>query len=205
MLLVNLQCSGADLNNVFHAMVLGLSILLAPLETSIPTPPTSVPDIPTATLITISPTSNAVELGSPSGMFGPPSLWPEDIDAILKKRGSPAYGNGQGFWDLGVAYGIDPAYLLAFFAKESSMGADPNWRQTNNVGNIICTQSCTGRFRSYDSWYAGAEDWYSLMSRKYSGMDIYSILRIYAPASDGNNPDAYAATVEQLVNQWRTR
>lgn len=142
-------------------------------------------------------------------MFGPPSLWPEDIDRILAERGSPAAGNGKSFWDLGVAYGIDPAYLLVFFAKESSMGTDPNWTQTNNIGNIICTDSwagkCSGRFRVYNTWSQAAEDWYSLMSRKYLGIDMYSIIRIYAPASDGNNPDKYAHSALQLVAQWRTR
>ena len=142
-------------------------------------------------------------------MFGGPSLYASDIDNILLKRGSPAYGNGQNFFDLGVAYGIDPAYLLAFFAKESSMGADPNWTNTKNIGNIICTSNwqgkCHGRFRIYDSWYAAANDWYKLMSTKYYGMDIYSIMEMYAPSSDGNKPKAYADTVLQLVAQWRTR
>lgn len=142
-------------------------------------------------------------------MFGGPSITASDIDNILLKRGSPAYGNGQNFFDLGVAYNIDPAYLLAFFAKESSMGTDPNWTNTKNIGNIICTANwqgaCHGRFRIYDSWYAAANDWYKLMANKYYGMDIYSIMEIYAPRSDGNNPTAYADTVLKLVAQWRTR
>ena len=173
-----------------------------PVPTSIQTPTiTSQPTVfPTQTATTL-----ATEVPQPSGMFGAPSLWPADIDAILLNKGSPAYGNGQVFWELGLAYGIDPAYFLAFFAKESSMGADPNWRQTNNPGNIICLSNCVSRFQYYSSWAEGAEAWYSLIARKYSGQSVHQILSVYAPASDGNNPDAYADTVLQLVQQWRTR
>ena len=178
------------------------STIISATETNIPSTLTIIPatatEIPATEIL-------VVKLPEPSGMFGAPSLWPKDIDAILKKRGSPAYGNGQVFWDLGVAYKIDPAYFLAFFAKESSMGADPNWQQTNNPGNIICLSECTSRFQYYDSWAEGAEAWYSLISRKYAGQSVHQILSVYAPASDGNNPNAYADTVLQLVQQWRTR
>ena len=175
-------------------------------EISIPT----ITQQPTITLTptaypTITPTIGATLMPSPTGMFGAPSLSAEDVESVLQKRGSPAVGNGQVFWDLGVAYEIDPAYFLAFFAKESSMGADPNWRQTNNPGNIICLQNCVSRFQSYATWAEGAEAWYSLMARKYVGQDIYTIMYQYAPYSDGNNPDKYAETVLQLVDQWRTR
>lgn len=184
-------------------------------HTPVPTPflmPTVIISTPTV-IKEITPTATPTILNtpmpSPTGMFGSPSLTADDIENILIARNSPAVGNGKVFWELGVAYNIDPAYLLAFFAKESSMGADPNWYNTKNIGNIICTKNwtgkCHGRFRVYNSWYDAANDWYSLMSRKYYGQDIYSIMYQYAPKSDGNNPDKYAATVLALVNQWRTR
>lgn len=189
------------------------------MSTVIISTPTQIKEIiPTATPTIINtqvPTSivydppTPTNLPEPSGMFGAPSLSAYDVENILVERNSPAVGNGQAFYDLGIAYNIDPAYLLAFFAKESSMGADPNWYNTKNIGNIICTKNwtgkCHGRFRVYDTWAESAEDWYSLMSRKYKGQDIYSIMYQYAPKSDGNNPDKYAATVLALVNQWSTR
>ena len=194
-------------NIIIQTSTIELSVTLT-IEPSIE--PSVTPTIEPSVTLTIEPSVTltiepVVKLLEPSGMFGAPSLWPEDIDAILKKRGSPAYGNGQVFWELGVAYKIDPAYFLAFFAKESSMGADPNWQQTNNPGNIICLSECTSRFQYYNSWAEGAEAWYSLISRKYAGQNVHQILSVYAPASDGNDPNAYADTVLQLVQQWRTR
>lgn len=171
--------------------------------------PTTEPSLTPTFLPTFTTVPQSTNIPAPSGMFGPPSLWPDDIDSILYKIGSPAAGNGSTFWQLGVDYGIDPAYLLAFFNKESSMGTDPNWRQTNNIGNIICTQSwtgqCLGRFRVYTTWAESAENWYFLMSNKYYGQDIFTIMSQYAPVSDGNNPDRYARQVLQLVEQWGTR
>lgn len=191
-----------------------LTMKPSPIFTMLPTT-TSTPTVivlPTVTNTEVVPTYTIEVIPQPNGtMFGPPSLWPKDIDNILIN--THAYGSGQVFWELGIAYNIDPAYLLAFFKKESSFGMDDNWsgkrNNTHNIGNIICTDNwkgeCVGRFRKYNTWGEGAKDWYSLMSRKYNGMDIYSILDIYAPIEDGNNPTRYANQVIQLTQQWKTR
>lgn len=211
MILLNIYISQKAIQPAHNARKINAPTLTVAVPTQflIPTVIISTPTVIKEITPTATPTIFNTPMPSPTGMFGSPSLSANDVENILIARNSPAVGNGKVFWELGVAYNIDPAYLLAFFAKESSMGADPNWYNTKNIGNIICTKNwtgkCHGRFRVYDSWDESAEDWYSLMSRKYKGQDIYSIMYQYAPKSDGNNPDKYAATVLALVNQWRTR
>ena len=43
------------------------------------------------------------------------------------------------FYDLGVHYGIDPAYALGFFVVESACGTRGVARTTHSLGNIRCT------------------------------------------------------------------
>ncbi len=54
-------------------------------------------------------------------VVGPPSISVNQIEAVLKQYGSPASGKGQTLYDLGIKYGIDPAYALAFFVHESRL------------------------------------------------------------------------------------
>lgn len=144
-----------------------------------------------------------------------PSLAAEDIDAILLSYGSPAYGTGQIWVDMGRSYNIDPAFALAFFIHESTAGSHPGWAghkpnggTTHNVGNIICAgyPTCHGRFRDYGSWEEGIEDWYRLIHDEYikgRGTEtVADIIPIYAPAFE-NDVDAYVAVVENKVDSWR--
>jgi hypothetical protein len=147
---------------------------------------------------------------------GPPSISPDQIDTILAGYGSPATGHGATFYQLGVEYGIDPAYAVAFFIHESSAGSNPAWAgmkpdgsTTHNVGNIICAgySRCYGRFRDYPSWEDGIRDWYRLIRVEYiegrGHRTVADVLPIYAPASDNNNPPGYTSAVEEMVNRWR--
>jgi hypothetical protein len=115
-----------------------------------------------------------------------------------------------------VQYGIDPAFLLAFFIHESSAGTNPAWAgikadgtTTHNVGNIVCTTGwrCYGRFRDYATWDDGIEDWYKLIRDLYVGEWSHStleeIIPKYAPASDNNDEARYIAQVRTLVEGWR--
>jgi hypothetical protein len=153
-----------------------------------------------------------------SGMsiLGAPTVSPALIDAVLAKYHSPAAGKGQAIHDLGAQYGIDPAFLLAFFIHESSAGTNPRWAgikpdgtTTHNIGNIVCTQGwrCHGRFRDYPSWEAGIEDWYKLITELYVGTwnrtTVEAIIPKYAPASDNNNEAAYINQVRTMVERWR--
>ncbi len=147
---------------------------------------------------------------------GPPSLTPQQIDRILESYGSPAVGTGQDWYNLGLEYGIDPAFALAFFIHESGAGTNPNWAgikpdgsTTHNVGNIICAgyPSCYGRFRDYSSWREGIEDWYRLIDVEYlkgrGHRTVADIIPVYAPSFE-NDVQGYINSVNRLVDQWRT-
>ena len=155
---------------------------------------------------------------SSAGMsiLGPPTVSPALIDAVLAKYQSPATGSGHIIHTLGVQYGVDPAFLLAFFIHESGAGSHPRWAgrkpdgsTTHNVGNIVCTPGwrCHGRFRDYDSWAAGIEDWYKLITdlyvRQWNRTTVEEIIPKYAPAADNNNEAAYITQVRTLVTTWR--
>ncbi|MDZ4719154.1 MAG: glucosaminidase domain-containing protein [Roseiflexaceae bacterium] len=145
----------------------------------------------------------------------PPSMTADQIDAVLSSYGSPAAGNGQDFYNLGVEYGIDPAYALAFFIHESSAGTNSGWAglksdgsTTHNIGNIICAgyPTCYNRFRDYPSWSVGIDDWYKLIATEYvngrSAFTVEQIIPVYAPAFENNVP-GYIQAVNALVDGWR--
>ena len=148
-------------------------------------------------------------------VLGPPSISAQQIDRILAEWQSPAAGTGATWVELGVRYGIDPAYALAFFIHESGAGTAPGWAgrkpdgsTTHNIGNIICAgyNRCYGRFRDYASWEEGIADWYRLIAVEYvewRGVHtVEEIVPIYAPAVENNVP-VYIDTVNRLVAEWR--
>lgn len=137
-----------------------------------------------------------------------PTISATFIDQVLAAAHSPAQGTGQVMYDLGLRYGIDPAYALAFFHIESSYGTTGIARFTHSLGNIRCSAgyACRSDFRSYPSWEAGYEDWYHLVRTLYIGQwhltTVEQIVPVYAPASE-NDVRAYIASVEQDVATWR--
>jgi Mannosyl-glycoprotein endo-beta-N-acetylglucosaminidase len=164
----------------------------------------------------------AVEVQAPAApagelaVQGRPTISVEHIERVLAEWNSPAAGQGQAIYDLGVKYGINPAIFLAFFVQESGAGSSPAWAGrkpdgtfTHNAGNIICTPgwACYGRFRDYGSWSEGIEDWYKLISDLYiGGWQLNTVERIipkYAPAADNNDEGAYITSVRTLVQQWQ--
>lgn len=145
-------------------------------------------------------------------LVGAPSISVATIEAVLRQFNSPAVGNGQAFYDLGVKYGVDPAFMLAFYVHESAAGTAGAAVATRSVGNIICVGwagRCIGRFRAYDSYAEAAEDWYQLITGPLyigAGLDTpEQITPRYAPDSDNNDSTGYAKTVERLVDQWRAQ
>lgn len=149
-------------------------------------------------------------------VVGPPTITVAQIERVLAAYKSPAAGHGQEIYDLGLRYGINPAISLAFFIHESSAGSNPAWAgwkpdgtTTNNIGNIICTPGyrCYGRFRDYNSWGEGIEDWYKLIKELYVGewgrTTVEQIIPKYAPAVDNNDEGAYINSVKQLVDEWQ--
>jgi len=163
----------------------------------------------TATVFPFDPSRPARAAHTPDyQLAAPPSVSAAIIDRVLAQYGSPAQGSGALFYDLGVQYGLDPAYALAFYIHESSAGTQGVARFTHSIGNIRITpgyQSYAG-YRSYATYAAGIEDWYKLIKELYiQGWGLTTpgpIINRYAPWGDGNNPDIYSATVKALVDSW---
>lgn len=139
----------------------------------------------------------------------PPSLSVQQIERVLQQYGSPAVGKGQVMYDLGVRYGIDPAYALAFFVHESSCGTKGVARFTHSLGNIRWTEGFDNYegYRKYPNWETGIEDWYKLISNLYIGgwglRTVDAIIPVYAPWGDNNHPPTYIASVKRMVDSWR--
>lgn len=143
-------------------------------------------------------------------VLGAPSVTPQQIDQILNHYHSPATGVGQAMYDLGVKYGIDPAYALAFFIHESSAGTNGVATVTKSIGNIRATAGYASYegFRKYPTWEAGIEDWFKLIKDLYvNGWHLTTLQMIiprYAPSADHNDPLAYINNVHNLVASWRS-
>jgi len=143
-----------------------------------------------------------------ASVVAPPSIGPDVIDRVLAEYGSPAQGTGTTFYALGMQYGIDPAFALAFFITESTAGTRGVAVQTRSIGNIRWTPGYANidGFRAYASWEDGIADWYQLISEQYVhewGLQtVGQILQRYAPPSDNNDTNAYITGVLRLVHSW---
>lgn len=142
---------------------------------------------------------------------GTPTVSAALIDQVLAAYGSPMAGEGKDLYALGVKYGIDPAFCLAFFVHESAAGTRGEAKITHNLGNIRATDGAPSRdgYRYYDTWLEGAEDWYRLIGNVYVGSwdltTVNAIIPVYAPSADNNDPASYIDDVEQLVSAWRAQ
>ena len=145
---------------------------------------------------------------SGDSVLGPPTISAAKIDQVLATYNSPAEGKGQAMYDLGIKYGIDPAYCLAFFIHESTAGTKGVATVTKSIGNIRVTpgyQDYQG-YRKYNSWDEGIEDWYKLIRDLYINewklVTLQQIIPVYAPPIE-NDTDHYVETVRNQVNGWR--
>jgi hypothetical protein len=177
-------------------------------EVSTASMPHDVPVIDTATSPE-PPQSASQPAADPYSLIGAPSTSVQQIEAVLARYGSPATGLGQTLYDLGVRYGIDPAYALAFFVHESGCGTKGVARFTQSLGNIRWTPGFGNYegYRKYNSWEEGMEDWYKLITDLYISQwglrTVDAIIPVYAPSGDGNSPPAYISSVKFLVDSWR--
>ena len=142
-------------------------------------------------------------------LTAPPSISVRQIEAVLQQYGSPAVGLGQKLFDLGVKYGIDPVYALAFFVHESGCGTRGVARFTKSLGNIRWTDGYDNYegYRSYPTWESGMEDWYRLVTDLYiNGWNLRTVdavVPVYAPSADRNSPPDYIASIKWMVDNWR--
>lgn len=176
------------------------------LHNQAPAPPPNLNSIPPGTRQAL--TSPAAD----HRLDRPPSISAAQIDAVLAAYHSPATGTGAIFYDMGVKYGIDPAYGLAFYIVESQAGTRGVARFTHSIGNIRTTPGYVDYegYRSYATYAEGIEDWFKLIKELYIGAwgltTPDTILPRYAPWGDNNNPLTYAATVTALVDSgWEPK
>ncbi len=165
--------------------------------------------VPGLLLMTTSPTHLASAASIHYSVTARPSITAARINNILCQAHSPACGTGTALYRLGVKYGIDPIFALAFFDKESTFGKYGMATTTRSLGNIRCTSDCSlckHGFRAYHSWEAGYADWYRLIRTLYVNKwhlrTIQQIVQKYAPPSE-NDTKRYIIDVEHDVDCWR--
>ena len=149
----------------------------------------------------------------PYSVLGKPTITADFINRVLASYGSPAAGLGQQMYDLGVKYGIDPVYALAFFMHESLFGTTGEARVTLSLGNERCIpdRACIdkdrGGYAKMNSWQDGFEHWYKLIRNLYVAqwglVTVDQIIPRYAPNSDGNDEAAYIASLKHEIDSWR--
>ncbi len=145
---------------------------------------------------------------SETSVLGGPSIPVDLINQVLSVAGSPAAGTGQSLYDLSREFGIDDAYALAVFEKESSFGKYGAGFENHALGNIVCAgyPTCNGRFRAYASWQDGYQDFYRLISQEYvaRGLStVETITPVYAPSSE-NDTGLYISQVCQSMLAFRS-
>lgn len=148
----------------------------------------------------------------PYAVLGKPTISANFINQVLASYHSPAAGKGQTLYDLGVKYGIDPVFALAFFMHESLFGTTGEARATLSLGNLRCipTRPCIdqnrGGYAQMLSWEDGFEQWYKLIRNLYVAqwgrVTVDQIIPKYAPNSDGNNELGYIAILKHEIDIW---
>jgi hypothetical protein len=148
----------------------------------------------------------------PYSVLGKPTISAAFINRVLAAYNSPATGKGQALYNLGVQYGIDPAFALAFFMHESSFGTAGEATKTLSLGNLRCYVGSTcvdqdrGGYASYPSWEAGFQSWYELIRNYYVAQrgltTVDKIIPIYAPTADHNDEAAYIASLKHALDTW---
>jgi hypothetical protein len=148
----------------------------------------------------------------PYAVLGKPTITADFINQVLASYNSPAAGKGQDMYDLGVKYGIDPVFALAFFMHESLFGTTGEARATLSLGNLRCipTRPCIdqnrGGYAQMNSWVDGFEQWYKLIRNLYIAqwglVTVDKIIPTYAPNSDHNNETEYIASLKHEIDTW---
>jgi hypothetical protein len=136
--------------------------------------------------------------------------------SILETAGSPAAPEAAKAYSAVVTLGVSPAFILAIFQHESNYGREgfaavnksPGNTRSSMTGIGILTQTTKGPFIRYPNWAEGFRDLaWRLVKPDYVYVQegrrtIEQIITRFAPASDGNNPTGYIATVIGLMNKW---
>jgi hypothetical protein len=144
----------------------------------------------------------------PYGVLGKPSITVEFINQVLKTYHSPAAGKGQALYDLGIQFGIDPAFALAFFMHESSFGTQGEATKSLSLGNLRCIPNfrCEDNFAQFNTWEDGFKAWYELIRNLYIAQwgltTVDQIIPRYAPQADHNDEASYIASLKHELDTW---
>ncbi|MDP9352509.1 MAG: hypothetical protein M3P51_13360 [Chloroflexota bacterium] len=150
-------------------------------------------------------------------IFAPPSINYPGFKDVLRRYESPlaVHDAAPRLYGACIAAGLDPAVALAFAIKEHSLRWLGVAEKTLGWGNVVCTERwtnqggrCIGRFAAYDTYEQGLVEWLGVMQRVYRDRGLLSISQavpIYAPTSDGNDPDAYVEQVNGWIEAWERR
>jgi N-acetyl-anhydromuramyl-L-alanine amidase AmpD len=130
---------------------------------------------------------------------------------ILVSFGSPAAAEAEQSYDAIVSEGVDPLFLLAVFWHESRFGTrgivamydtmNPGNTRASSTGVGVPIETEKGRFIRYPSWAEGFRDAaHRLVDPRYpyaqrGAVDVETIIPIWAPRGDGNDPGGYRASV----------
>jgi DNA repair ATPase RecN len=140
---------------------------------------------------------------------------PNAINSELNKAGSPLTGQGQFIIEMSQKYGIPVEIALAMWKVEGNYGTAGAAVANKNPGNLRASPFAAGTnggFALFDSWQAGIEGFFKLLSEntfgyktdvdKYKGGDLSALLdliKTYAPAGDNNNPQTYYDSVVAMI------
>ena len=137
--------------------------------------------------------------------------------SLLVSFGSPAAVEAEQGYDAIVSEGVDPLFLLAIFWHESRFGTlgivaeygtkNPGNTRSSSTGVGEPVETERGRFIRYPSWTEGFRDAaHRLVDRRYpyarlGAVTVESIIPLWSPREDGNDPDAYIASVLDFMSQ----
>ena len=118
------------------------------------------------------------------------------IDALLKKRGSPMAGLGNVFAAAGRKYGVDPRLVVGISGIESTFG-----KYTSGAHNAWGWNRGKSSFGSWEEAIShvtkGLADGYIRQGRTTPA----AIVSKYAPGSDGNDEQGWASAVSSFVKE----
>ena len=155
--------------------------------------------------------TNAALTRTSTRITGGPSISLATVRRIV--AGSPLAPYAGTIYRLGQARGIDPAFALAIWTHESSLGRTGASRRNHNPGNLICAAAsrsaatrCAGRWAYYPNLVVAIADWYRYINARYVRRGLTTVERIlpvYAPRFE-NNTGAYIAQCKRLMQRWRS-
>jgi len=122
------------------------------------------------------------------------SITIEEIQQQINKFKSSM--SAQHIYDTAIKYGIDPRFIAALCRNESGFATAGKGKRDNNPGNI----NVGGKPGIFATREAGTVELCRKLRDEYILNGRYtaeSIIKIYAPAYDGNNVDAYIAFVRE--------